>query len=203
MCQFLRPTIEAFRCQRHVRAALVLAALTLATLGQSATIGQPQPTTQPVPPATRPPSSAGQPDVRTPPQISAEDLLREFQKDRPRATPILPTGSPDEEILERDLTSPVTGRRMPDGYFLVDRVGRLTREGDWWIFVFEGESPAHPEPPLKLLPNQLLERMVIASEGATSSSVFVVSGEVTEFKSENYLLLRKLLHRRSMGNLQK
>lgn len=148
-------------------------------------------------------SPAGDSPVRTPPQLSPEDLLREFQKDRPRAVPIMPTGGPDEEVVERDVPLSTGGRRLPDGFFLVDRVGRLTRDGEWWTYTFEGYNESHPEPPMKMLPNQLLERMVIESEGAGSSAVFVVSGEVTEFKGENYLLMRKLLHRRTLGNLEK
>lgn len=202
---------------RSKTAVTICAVVSLTTLGQT-TPSQPgaerealklaasQPAKPSVaPPATRTPAPASaDPAVRTPPQVSPEDLLKEFQKDRPRAVPIPPSGSPDEEVVES--TAPAStggGRRLPDGFFVVDRVGRVTRDGEWWIFVFEGYNDTHPEPPMKLLPNRLLERMVIESEGATSSAVFVVSGEVTEFKSENYLLLRKLLLRRNLGNLEK
>jgi hypothetical protein len=190
-------------------AALALAAL--AALGQStppnSSPARPAPATssQPAapPPAAARTPSADDPSLRTPTQLSPEDLLKEFQKDRPRALPILPSGGPDEVVVERETPASSGGRRLPDGFFLVDRVGRLTRDGEWWVFVFEGYNDSHPEPPMRLLPNQLLERMVIESEGAGGSAVFVGSGEVTEFKGENYLLLRKLLLRRGLGNLEK
>ncbi|MEZ6085567.1 MAG: hypothetical protein R3E58_16870 [Phycisphaerae bacterium] len=43
--------------------------------------------------------------------------------------------------------------------------------------------------------------MIRESKGSTSSVEFIVSGEVTDFMGENHLLLRKLLRKRSVGNL--
>jgi len=149
------------------------------------------------------PSDDGAP-VRTPAKVSAEDVLKAFQKDRPTRVPIAPSGGlEDADSAEDDPRTTGTSCRLPDGFFLVDRVGRVVRDGNWYVFVFEGYDESHPEPPIKLLPNQLLERMVVESGDATSSTVFIVSGEVTEFMSENFLLLRKLLRRRNLGNLEK
>ncbi len=145
-------------------------------------------------------------EVSTPPQVSADDILKEFQKDRPKAQPIMPGTAPDEEILRNDEDTPERRKlRFPDGFFLVDRTGRLTQEGEWWVFTFVSDNnPAEmPDPPMKLLPNQMLERMVRESEGAARTVDFVVSGEVTDFMGENYLLLRKLMRKRDMGNLSR
>jgi hypothetical protein len=170
-----------------------------------------QPATQAKPPASQPadeaasqPEAAGEDaSVRTPAKVSAEEVLKAFQKERPTQVPITPSGGP-EELAPLEGAAPAgAGRRLPDGFFLVDRVGRAVKEGGWYVFVFEGYNESHPEPPMRLLPNQLLERMVTESGGATNSTVFIVSGEVTEFQNENYLLLRKLLRRRSLGNLEK
>ncbi|HEY3246150.1 MAG TPA: hypothetical protein VGM03_22630 [Phycisphaerae bacterium] len=146
------------------------------------------------------------PAVRTPSQPSAEDVLREFQKERPTNRPVLPSGEPGEQRVRSEPGAPTgaTRARLTEGYFLADRAGRLSREGQWWVFTFEAENPSlAPEPPLKLLPNRLLELMVRESESATNALTFIVSGEVTDFRGENYLLLRKLLRRRDMGNLSK
>jgi hypothetical protein len=86
---------------------------------------------------------------------------------------------------------------------LTDRTGRLGQQGNWWIFIFEADNDSYPEPPMKLLPNQTLERMVRESRGGLDPVVFIVSGEVTDFKSENYLLPRKVLRKRDLGNLSK
>ncbi|MFH0983133.1 MAG: hypothetical protein V2A79_16560 [Planctomycetota bacterium] len=185
---------------------------------------QPQPATKPQgDPQTPPPAATTQPEApppggaavpsqptqpddaaaRTPPTVSADEVLRAFQRDRPTRVPIAPSGGPDESTSPEASLAPATSRRLPDGYFLVDRVGRVVKEGEWYVFVYEGDNASHPEPPLKLLPNQLLERVVLESQNARNSAVFVVSGEVTEFQNENYLLLRKLLRRRNLGNLEK
>ena len=141
--------------------------------------------------------------VPTPAKVSAEDVLKAFQKDRPTRVPIAPSGAFDETPLEVGPPGTGTSRRLPDGFFLVDRVGRVVKTEGWYAFTFEGYNESHPEPPMKLLPNQLLEQMVLESDSAADSTVFIVSGEVTEFIGENYLLLRKLLRRRNLGNLEK
>lgn len=152
------------------------------------------------------PEQPEQPDPKQPPtEPTAEDILREFQKERPRAVPLLPTPPKDETIVRTP--SPDDGDmpavRMPDGYFLIDRVGRLTQIGDWWMitFISDNNPLESPDPPMRLLPNRMLERMVRESQGASRSVEFIVSGEVTEFMGENYLLLRKLMRRRDLGNL--
>jgi hypothetical protein len=95
--------------------------------------------------------------------------------------------------------------RLPDGYILADRTGRLVRQDEWWVFSFVGDNnpTESPDPPMRLLPNQMLERAVRETEGAGQRVEFIVSGEVTDFMGENYLLLRKLLRKRELGNLSK
>ncbi len=91
---------------------------------------------------------------------------------------------------------------MTDGTILVDRVGRLVRESDWWTFTFETGGDGQAEPPIRLLPSRLLERMEIESTGGTDRVQFLVSGEVTTFRSMSFLLLRKVLRKRNLGNLR-
>jgi hypothetical protein len=152
------------------------------------------------------PQEAAPEEVRTPPQVSVDDVLREFQQDRPRAEPLLPASD-----LDAAYDKPGTGERdgsvlrLPDGYFLVDRTGRLAQEGEWWVFKFVSDNnPASaPNPPMRLLPNQMLERMIRESQGAGRGVEFIISGEVTDFMGENYVLLRKLMRKRDLGNLSK
>jgi len=160
---------------------------------------KPAPTTQ----SGAAPASTEEP--RTPKQPSAEDIIREFQRQRPTAVPVLPTGPEDEESvrLEGSDESATGGRpRLPDGYMLFDRLGRISQEGTWWVFVFESDQDTFPEPPMKLLPNQTLERMVRESRGGIDPVVFIVTGEVTDFRGENYLLPRKVLRKRDLGNFK-
>lgn len=174
-----------------------------------------QPPTDKPPPKQAPPpeEASGEPAAgakvnqgpeqapRTPRQPSAEDIIREFQKQRPTVVPVLPSGGEDE-VSVRGESQAKTRPRLPDGYMLMDRSGRIAQEGPWWVFAFESDSGTHPEPPMKLLPNQALERMVRESRGGLEPIVFVVTGEVTDFRGENYLLPRKVLRKRDLGNLR-
>lgn len=174
-----------------------------------------QPPTEKAPPEDKTPAeTASEPTKgtetgqvpRTPRQPSADEIIREFQRQRPTAVPILPSGDEDE-INVRSAPGAAPGAktrpRLPDGYMLLDRTGRIAQEGHWWAFIFESDSDTHPEPPMKLLPNQTLERMVRESRGGLDPVVFIVSGEVTDFRGDNYLLPRKVLRKRELGNLKK
>ncbi len=157
-------------------------------------------------PATQPAAPEANAPVRTPSQPSAADILEEFRKQRPANRPILPAGEPGETVVRPEPgDAPATEHPLlPESTYLTNRAGRLTREGDWWTLSFEAENPAAaPEPPMKLHRNRLLEHMIRESESTAGTPVFIVSGEITEFMGENYLLMRKVLRRRDMGNLQK
>ncbi|GJM26878.1 MAG: hypothetical protein DHS20C16_32930 [Phycisphaerae bacterium] len=145
-------------------------------------------------------------DMQSAPKVSADDVLKQFERDRPKARPLLPGSRPGTEVVRDTIGDDDPRRtpaRLPEGYFLVDRAGRLTREGPWFVFNFTGDNnpAATPDPPMRLLPNRMLERMIRESKGSTTSVEFIVSGEVTDFMGENHLLLRKLLRKRSVGNL--
>ena len=90
-----------------------------------------------------------------------------------------------------------TGRQAPPDPPDAVVPGRLGRGGSWWTCVLESDSPERPQPPMRLLPNQKLENRTRAQEASTESIVFEVSGELTLFASQNYLLVRKSLRRRS------
>jgi hypothetical protein len=169
-----------------------------------------EPPTEQTPPEGQPsevppPADDDQQPPRTPAQPSAEDIIRQFQQELPAAVPVLPTGEDDEITIRADSEDAALGARprLPDGYMLNDRTGRLGQEGEWWIFIFEADNPSYPEPPMKLLPCQTLERMVRESRGGLDPVIFIVSGEITDFRGENYLLPRKVLRKRDLGNLRK
>lgn len=112
---------------------------------------------------------------------TAEALLRALRRGRPVSDVIPPVGAkPDAKDGDRHLL-------LPEGASVVDRAGRLGKTGDWWTFI---PDPPTGEPPIKLLPNLNLELMVRTAGEGEASIPFSVSGEVTVFRDENYLLVR-------------
>lgn len=123
------------------------------------------------------------------------------------------TESPEEgDGAERDAaeeTSPAPSGdanrdqpAWPEESLLVDRAGRIIAGDKWWTFVFEDLGKHPNRKPIRLLPNRLLENAIALSGGGTEGTVFIVSGELTLHNEVNYLLLRKLLVRRDLGNFR-
>lgn len=152
-------------------------------------------------------ATGAQPDPAQPPatpgvaeDASAEEIEKLLRAQRPDMQMIPVDRS---ETRAGDLASGSGGATVPDGTPLISRPGRLVRDGRWWTFVFESDRREYPEPPMRLLPNQHLESMLRASGRGVNGVVFVVSGEVTLFVGENYLLARAVMRRMDMGNLRK
>lgn len=154
-----------------------------------------------------PPAESEQPQTKPadqpPGPPTQEEVLRAFEQDRPKNAPLSPVdvsvatpGGKEDPAAKRPRA------RYPDGYMLTDRAGRITRDGQWYVFSFESTSTAFEEPPVKLLPNLMLERAAFEIQGSPNL-VFVVSGEITDFNGENYMLMRKLMRRKDLGNIRK
>lgn len=111
---------------------------------------------------------------------TAEDVLDALQKLRPRNEPIAPVGSKLRGNID------ARSKLWPEGARLVGRSGRLILDDAWWTFALEPEGEA---PPLRLLPNATLEAMV-RSDAPGGARRYVLSGEMTVFQGENYLLPR-------------
>lgn len=163
-------------------------------------------------PATTQPAENDEETVEPPAAPSPADILRALTKpeDAPPKPVILPA-QPGQTIRRKEVdpsalppnaVAPIAAKLYPDGYRIVDRPGRLAREGDYYVFAFESRGRGEIEPPIRLLPNRLLEDMEIISAGATKPVVFLISGELTEYHGINYLLIQKLLTRPEMGNFK-
>ena len=150
-------------------------------------------------------------DPEPPRNASPAEILKRLQEDT-RNLPRQVTRPTDHRSArrrviapnpdDRNAIQPADHKLLPDGSRIVDRPGRLTSEGEYFTFSFESRGQGAPEMPIRLLPNRLLEDMEIASAGGTKHIVFVVSGEVTEYRGVNYLLVQKLLARPSVGNFK-
>lgn len=132
-------------------------------------------------------------------EASADDVLAIMQAQAPTEAVLTPESTLPAERLKWDIGS----AKWPEGAAIIARPGRLVREGDWWTFVFESDDPDHPEPPLRLLWSASVEMMIQTAQHGERGLVFLVSGEVTAFGGQNYLLPTLVTRRIDMGNLSK
>jgi hypothetical protein len=84
---------------------------------------------------------------------------------------------------------------LREGTFLVDRVGRLSRnaDGSQAEFSFESDGTAMQDPPVVIVPNLKLMQMEDAVANNPRDLRFRVSGSVTEYRGRNYILLEKVV----------
>ena len=130
-----------------------------------------------------------------------EDVLAVLQRQHPRAE-VMPI-APPAFGARPDRRANAARTLLPDGSALVHRPGRLIRSRSWWTFALESDHPDHPESPMKVLPNQSVELMLDASKRDDHGLVFLVSGEITLFEGENFLLPKIATRRIDTGNLRK
>jgi len=133
---------------------------------------------------------------------SQEDVLKELLKD----TMPKPLASPEQGSDEAK-TPPVKAvdpkAKVPfivrEGDVVINRLGRLDKDAKGSaLFVYEADSSALTEPPLILLPCQKLEQMEGWAKQKPDAK-FVITGEITVYHSQGYLLLRKVMLYRDMG----
>lgn len=137
---------------------------------------------------TRQSPPAGETDNEPRDHLTAEDVLRALRRQRPENRLIPPAGTASwSSTLTRPGTSTARRALMPEGTPVINRSGTLTYDGLWWTFVVDNGSDLQP---MKLLPNATLEPMVRTVTGTNGRLRFEVSGEVTVFQGENYLLPR-------------
>ena len=156
---------------------------------------------EPEPPAPEQPAEATPKEKDPWDEPTAEDLVDELRRQRPETEIVRPERTLDE--MPSESTPSGGGQLLPEGTMIPRRLGRVVRDGTWWTFVFESDHPEHPEPPIRLLPNNYLEVMTRMARTIPTGLVFEVSGEVTEFEGYNYLLVRSCVRRQDSGNLTK
>lgn len=143
---------------------------------------------------TRPSGSGVSHAVPTPEQISEA-----MAADVPGKPVLIPTHSTDDAIVPATSVAPVrVGTTLLTGWgdMVADRVAIIVQEktSKWWEVRFVSDNTLR-EPPLRILPCRLLER----ASGGGAGAAFRVSGEITQYKGRQYLLLRRLHRKRQMG----
>ncbi len=124
-------------------------------------------------------------------------------KDSGRARRVVPgvpgVGSSNESVEPVDPQA--TSKLKPEGYIEIDRLGALKPDRGRWLFVFEADKSSLADPPMVLVPNSLLEAMQKQSDNGRRPVKFRVTGEVTQYRGTNYLMLRKVLIEHPMDRL--
>lgn len=122
-------------------------------------------------------------DRSTPPE--AGDVNIPDMSAAPFPTPTRPRMSPGVRRPTRQSSSPDL---LPEDKRLIDREGRVIREGAGTVFVFD-----NGDTPIVLLPNRKLQRLEDLSDYGRKLMRFRVSGRVTEYRGRNYLLASKVV----------
>ncbi len=146
-----------------------------------------------------------------PPPLPA--MLRDILLQMPRTYPLEwaeksePSGPPaasgaairPASQSKASVESPV---RWKDGDVIIDRVGRLLLDPTEkkWFFAFEADGASLAEPPIILQPCKLLENMESLHHSSLESVQFRVSGQISRYQGRYYLLLRKMLLTKKLGN---
>jgi hypothetical protein len=177
-----------------LRFVLAVVAVASCTLGAQEEKGQ-----QEAPPASQPASRpAERESPRDPIQAQIyEELLRNAE--RPRAKPILSV-EPGREGQEAEAAGGPAASLLLEGTVLIERAGRLVRTGDRLAFHFKAGALAEgATDTMEVLKNGLLEAMEAEAEAGVKE--FVISAEVTRYRGQNFLLLRKYRRQTPHGNL--
>jgi hypothetical protein len=82
---------------------------------------------------------------------------------------------------------------MREGSLIVDRTGKFIRsnDGQQWEFMFDADGRALQDPPVVVLPNLTMMAMENYATGTSRELRYRITGEVTEYRGRNYVLLRK------------
>jgi hypothetical protein len=136
---------------------------------------------------------------------TAEEVVKRLMETKPRRAVVLP----EQAVAAGSASAPATqgnaegdNARWSEDTVLVDRVGRIVPGDQSWLLAFDDLGTGQKPKPILLLPCRLLETAVSLTGGGTKPITLVISGEITAHKGNNYLLLRKVLVRRDLGNFR-
>jgi len=162
-----------------------------------------EPDAPPAPaPAAAPAPETSQPDsgFRLGAGDSAEEIMRNLEKSSgslARNPAVVTDGKPatsakpGEDASERAGAASQPMSVLREDSSVVSRRGKLARDsggGGGWIFVFDADTQGLADPPVKLLPCLLLERIEDYARRLGNNSPAIMSGQVFLFNGHNYLL---------------
>jgi hypothetical protein len=162
------------------------------------------------PPAAPSPLRAGLPlppgargETATAKAPSAEDVAAELLK-QPLSQPIVDIRQ-DPRPLPTSRSVAPQGTPLPagPGRIVANRFARVThpKGADWYVLVFEGDNTLQ-EPPLRVLPNDWLDKLIIGSASniapVAPGAIFQVSGQIYRYRGNSYILLHSVIRKREV-----
>ncbi|MFA5864632.1 MAG: hypothetical protein WC975_08075 [Phycisphaerae bacterium] len=152
---------------------------------------------------------------------NAQQAMQKLLEQGPPITsPSVPAGSSEKEELSArpkgktkhsrsansfgsPAKSQIKHKLLPEGHYVADRRGRLNSTNDYSVFIFESDGKILADPPVKVLPNRWLEKMETDVAAGHESIIFRISGEITTYRGQNFILLRKVLMEREPAETNK
>jgi hypothetical protein len=162
-------------------------------------------TAQPAP-DSRPEGAAAGPASAPAGEPRPEDIIKQLLEKKPRRALVLPQTMPS--TVQRPLTpgpggEPSAEQVQAEETMVIEQPGRVVPSDEkWWTFSYEDKGHQATRRPVRLLPNRMLENAIALTGDESMGVVLIVSGELTEYRGTNYLLLRKVLAQRDWGNLR-
>lgn len=89
----------------------------------------------------------------------------------------------------------------PEGNYVIGRMARLGKVHDGFReLIFNADGQALRDPPMRILPNQLLSSMEDQTRGSSDPMAFRISGYITQYKDRNYILIDKAVPEARVGD---
>ncbi|MFP4353577.1 MAG: hypothetical protein ACLFUJ_00535 [Phycisphaerae bacterium] len=129
--------------------------------------------------------------------VEAEAIIQELFSEG-KVTPMVSSDQtePAQPLTEnRETALPV----IKKGELVINRAVRIRAVDDFWYEVrFVGDNNLQ-ETPLKLLPSRLIDRALQLTTPPLRTETLLISGELTRYRGQTFLLLRKVLPQRDLG----
>ncbi|QNN20978.1 hypothetical protein HED60_01385 [Planctomycetales bacterium ZRK34] len=150
-------------------------------------------------------------------QPSPESVLKDML-DKPVENPIIEPSRPAEAVTapaeavapDQNIVGTAPGaaantQLRREGTFVITRRGRMVRAAGGaspWMVTFDADASGMADPPMYLMPCQMLEDMEQIVQQQGDGVVFVISGQVFVYHGANYVLPTLMKLAPSHGNLQ-
>ena len=128
--------------------------------------------------------------------MQADSEMARMLQTSTAAQPILPepTPPPVDATSGMAAVKPKTPAILlrPEGYYVIGRLARLgTIHDGFQDLVFDSDSLAMHDPPMRILPNQTLMSMEDQTKVSSDPMAFRISGLISVYKDRNYILIDK------------